>query len=114
VVDAGVLDTFSGNEDGALGMALDPAFEDNHYVYIYNSSGTAMEQKLSRFELHADTEKVMPTVPDDCENRTAFPFASKARPPETCHITSQRAAANGNDLRGKILRVTPKGRPEST
>lgn len=70
VVDAGTLDTFSGNEDGALGFVLDPAFAENHYVYIYYSSGTAMEQKLSRFELSADTlipesEKVLLTVPDD-------------------------------------------------
>jgi cytochrome c len=72
VVDAGVLDTFSGNEDGALGFVLDPDYETNHYCYIYYSSGTAMEQKLSRFELHADTlhldtEKVLLTVPDDRE-----------------------------------------------
>ncbi len=68
----GQLDTFSGNEDGALGFALDPAFTDNGFVYIYYSSGTAMEQKLSRFELHHDvlhleTEKVLFTVPDDRE-----------------------------------------------
>lgn len=72
VVDAGVLDTFSGNEDGALGFVLDPDYDTNHYCYIYYSSGTAMEQKLSRFELHADTlhldtEKVLLTVPDDRE-----------------------------------------------
>jgi glucose/arabinose dehydrogenase/PKD repeat protein len=72
VVDAGLLDTFSGNEDGALGFVLDPAFSDNGYVYIYYSSGTSMEQKLSRFELHHDmlhleTEQVMLTVPDDRE-----------------------------------------------
>jgi glucose/arabinose dehydrogenase/PKD repeat protein len=72
VVDAGLLDTFSGNEDGALGFALDPSFEDNHYAYIYYSSGTAMEQKLSRFvlenaALELETEKVLFTVPDDRE-----------------------------------------------
>jgi cytochrome c len=70
VVDAGQLDVFSGNEDGALGFALDPQFADNHYVYVYYSSGVAMEQHLSRFELqhdtlHLDTEKVLFTVPDD-------------------------------------------------
>jgi glucose/arabinose dehydrogenase/PKD repeat protein len=72
VVDVGALDTFSGNEDGALGFALDPNFATNHWVYIYYSSGTAMEQKLSRFDLHSDTlhldtEKVLLTVPDDRE-----------------------------------------------
>lgn len=138
VVDAGMLDTFSGNEDGALGMALDPAFDDNHYVYIYYSSGTAMEQKLSRFELHADvlhmdTEKVLLTVPDDREvmwhvsggltfdskgnlllslGDNTNPFESNGYSPHDEGAgrklyDAQRTAANSNDLRGKILRITP-------
>lgn len=72
VTDCGKVDTFSGNEDGALGFALDPAFADNHHVYIYYSSGTSMEQKLSRFDvidyqLRPESEKIMLTVPDDRE-----------------------------------------------
>lgn len=72
VTDAGQIDTFSGNEDGALGFALDPAFAENHHVYIYYSSGTSMEQKLSRFDiiddqLRLESEKVLFTVPDDRE-----------------------------------------------
>jgi cytochrome c len=148
VVDAGQLDTFSGNEDGALGFALDPDYANNHYVYIYYSSGTAMEQKLSRFMLHADTlhldsEKVLFTVPDDREvmwhvsGGLAFdskgnlfvslgdntnPFESQGYAPidegvlvandansKDRHLyDSQRTAANSKDLRGKILRISPK------
>jgi len=146
VVDAGQLDTFSGNEDGALGFALDPNFADNGFVYIYYSSGTAMEQKLSRFELHHDqlhleTEKVLLTVPDDREVQwhvsggLAFdskgnllvslgdntnPFESQGYAPidegvdpggdptkERRLFDAQRTSANSQDLRGKILRITP-------
>jgi cytochrome c len=70
VVEAGALDTFSGNEDGALSLSLDPNFADNGWVYIYYSANGANESKLSRFdlhddELHLDSEKVLLTVPDD-------------------------------------------------
>jgi len=70
VVEAGTLDTFSGNEDGALSLSLDPNFSENHWVYIYYSSNSANESKLSRFhlendQLHLDSESVLLTVPDD-------------------------------------------------
>ena len=31
------IDVYSGGEDGMLGIALDPAFEENGYVYVYHS-----------------------------------------------------------------------------
>jgi cytochrome c len=70
VIEAGAIDAFSGNEDGALNIALDPDFSTNHFAYIYYSSNSASENKLSRFEIHhdqllLDTEKVLLTVPDE-------------------------------------------------
>lgn len=39
-------------EDGLMGMALDPAFEQNNWIYLYYSvPGDDPKQRLSRFEL---------------------------------------------------------------
>jgi glucose/arabinose dehydrogenase/PKD repeat protein len=70
VIEAGAIDAFSGNEDGALNIALDPDFSTNGFAYIYYSSNGAPENKLSRFEiqhdmLHLESEKVLLTVPDE-------------------------------------------------
>jgi cytochrome c len=71
VIEAGGIDVFSGNEDGALNIALDPNFMTNRYAYIYYSSASGSPQnRLSRFEIHhdsldLDSEKVLLTVPDE-------------------------------------------------
>src|SRR3954453_3311222 len=36
-VPAATLSVFSGNEDGLLGMRLDPAFATNKWIYLYYS-----------------------------------------------------------------------------
>ena len=62
-------------EDGLLGVAIDPDYDSNSWVYIYYSPvGEKPKQNLSRFELdndslHLRTEKVMLEVPvqrDEC------------------------------------------------
>ncbi len=41
----------AGNEEGLLGMALDPAFEENGYVYLHYSVATGERRgRLARFE----------------------------------------------------------------
>jgi cytochrome c len=60
---------FSELEDGLLGLAVDPDFEKNHWIYLYYSPvGTEAIQRLSRFSFVGDslersTEKIMLTVP---------------------------------------------------
>ena len=62
----------SGNyEDGLLGLAIDPDFEKNFYIYLYYSPGKECEraQTLSRFtfpfgdSLNLASEKVILEVP---------------------------------------------------
>lgn len=74
VADAGTLSVFSGNEDGALSVSLDPNFLTNGWVYIYHSSSDANENVLSRFQIVDDeldfaSESVLLTVPDEREER---------------------------------------------
>lgn len=50
------FDVFSGLEDGLLGVALDPGFVDNHWIYFYYApAGLDSIDRLSRFELIGDS-----------------------------------------------------------
>ncbi len=54
-VTAGFIDVFSGLEDGLLGIALDPTFAENGWVYLYHSpAGDVPVNLLSRFTLQSD------------------------------------------------------------
>ncbi|MGH8776289.1 MAG: ThuA domain-containing protein [Jiangellaceae bacterium] len=66
---AGTLDVFLQREDGLLGLALDPDFMTNGWIYLYYSPDVAEEaQRLSRFTLNGntldlDSEQVLLKVP---------------------------------------------------
>jgi cytochrome c len=126
-------------EDGLLGLALDPDYERNNWIYLYYSPiGREPKNVLSRFvlkgdQLDFDSEVVIMEVPvqrDECchtGGSIAFdangnlylstgdnsnPFDSKFSPiderPHKRPWDAQRASGNTNDLRGKILRITPQ------
>jgi cytochrome c len=66
---------FNDLEDGLLGLALDPDFEKNHWIYLYYSPvGTEAVQRVSRFNFEGDSlnrssEKILlkvPTQRDEC------------------------------------------------
>ncbi|WP_380166687.1 ThuA domain-containing protein [Jannaschia sp. R86511] len=71
------LDVYSGGEDGLLGIALDPAFDDNGHVFVYWSPDTAdnsdpenFVSRISRFTMDdtsgtidPDSEVVVMEVP---------------------------------------------------
>ncbi|MBM0231298.1 ThuA domain-containing protein [Micromonospora sp. STR1_7] len=56
-VTAGTLSVYTGGEDGLTGMALDPNFASNGYVYLYHSpaSSTTDVNRVSRYTLTGDT-----------------------------------------------------------
>src|SRR3954447_8247217 len=49
VVLSGSIPVFPEQENGFLGFALDPAFEKNHWIYLYYSPTNFVGQRLSRF-----------------------------------------------------------------
>lgn len=63
------FNVFSGIEDGLLGVALDPEYEKNHWVYFYYAvAGEKSINRLSRMELRDKmldfaTEKVILEIP---------------------------------------------------
>jgi glucose/arabinose dehydrogenase len=110
---------FSGGSDGLLGIALDPAFKANHWVYLYVSTGNSGmgDWRVSRFTLNGDaldmaSEKILIKIPQAALSvhpggALAFDAAGNL------YITTGEnnkgtPSANTNDLRGKILRIHPK------
>lgn len=69
VLTAAHLDVFTANESGLLGIALDPAFTTNGWMYLYYSPNGKDVDRLSRFTVKDDntldmaSEKVVLEVP---------------------------------------------------
>ncbi len=67
--EAGKLDVYPEHEDGLLGLAIDPSFNSNKFVYLYYApAGPTSINKLSRFVFQGDqldvkSEKMILEVP---------------------------------------------------
>ncbi|MFC0111470.1 ThuA domain-containing protein [Kibdelosporangium aridum] len=55
VVTSAHLNVFTANESGLLGVALDPAFATNNWIYLYYSPVGKDVDRLSRFTVNADS-----------------------------------------------------------
>ena len=136
------LDVFTGIEDGLLGVAADPNFEENHWLYLYYSVAKGKQvNRLSRFKLQEDqldqtSEKILLEIPTQriycCHSAGYLAFDSQGNlylstgdntnaedplvegyPPvdeRPGHelADDQATAANTDNLKGKILRITPE------
>ncbi len=47
----GQIEVFTGPEDGLLGLALDPGFITNQWLYLFHSTPGVLENRVSRFTL---------------------------------------------------------------
>ena len=134
------IPVFTGNEQGLIGLALDPGFEENRWVYLQFAPEDKSVFRLARYELRDDklvegSEKILLEIPVDRENTshtgggTAWDrdgnlyltvgnntgnglLAQTDERPGRANFDDQRAASNTNDLRGKILRIHPE--PDGT
>ncbi len=129
-----VLDTL---EDGLLGLAIDPKWTENHWIYLYYSPvSTEQVNRLSRFvfqngKLDPASEKVLLQVnvqrQECCHSGGGLHFSADGflylgigdntnpiddytsidERPGRGPWDSQKSSANTMDLRGKILRIKP-------
>lgn len=137
--DAGAVGVFSSApHTGMLGIALDPGFSTNHFVYVYYTHANEAKHELARFTESAgklvDASKVVlltvPGVRWDNQHHSAGSLAfgpdgnlylstgenvdptvsqGYASTNEAKRIEdTQATAANTNDLNGKILRIHPE------
>ncbi|MFC7359719.1 ThuA domain-containing protein [Nocardioides astragali] len=147
VTKAGQIPVHRGNENGLLGIALDPDFETNPWVYLFYSAPSPEVQRVARFTLDGDSldmasEKVLLEFPHQrevcCHSAGSMAFGPDGNlfistGDDTAHFASdgfapidgrihdehtsqdakrsydaRRTSGNTNDLRGKILRITPE------
>ncbi|MCL6259072.1 PQQ-dependent sugar dehydrogenase [Aquiflexum sp. TKW24L] len=82
----GFIDVFFESEDGLLGLAKDPGFDKNKWIYLYYSPvGPVSINRLSRFTLvgdliDMDSEKIMLEIPHFrgcCHSGGSIEFDSK-------------------------------------
>src|SRR5918997_2894229 len=65
----GTIPVHRGNENGLLGITLDPNFTENRWLYLFYSAPTPEEQHVSRFTLASDgtidmaSEKILLRIP---------------------------------------------------
>ena len=134
------IPVFSGNEQGLIGIALDPGFEKNHWIYLQYAPEDKSVFRLERHELFNDrlvegSAKVLLEIPVDRENTSHTGGGTAWDKDGNLYLTvgnntgngllaqtderagrenfdDQRGASNTNDLRGKILRIHPE--PDGT
>ena len=122
-------------EDGLLGIALDPNFEENNWIYFYYTPISEDPNRISRFtmrgnEVDMSTEVVILEVRMQRErcchsagellfdhegnlwlstgDNTGGSAPRTDERPGREHYDAQRTTSNTNDLRGKILRIRPQ------
>ena len=138
VITAANLPVYLGFENGLLGITLDPGFAENGHVWLFYSDTAASEQHVSRFTMDGDTldpasEKVVLRIPHQrtASNHSAGSlyfgptgdlFISTGDDTYCCAngfapaderlgreaYDAQGSSGNTNDLRGKLLRITPR------
>jgi PKD repeat protein/glucose/arabinose dehydrogenase len=138
VLTAGTVPVYTGFENGLLGLTLDPGFDANHHVWLFYSDPAQPEQHVSRFTLDGDSldlasEKVVLRIPHQRSasnhsagslyfGRTGDLFISTGDDTFCCasgfapideglgrsDYDAQKSSSNTNDLRGKLLRITPR------
>lgn len=128
------------HEDGLLGLAVDPNYSFNNWIYLfYSPIGEDEIQRISRFTYYGgaflpETEKILLEIPvqrqECCHSAGSIefdksgnllisvgdntnPFESDGYGPMDeregrSPWDAQKSSANTNDLRGKILRITPQ------
>ncbi len=133
-ISAGTIPVFSDLEDGLLGIEFDPDFLSNHYIYLNYSPASPSVNRVSRFTMTGDvlnlnSEVVVLEWPTQreicCHSAGDMAFDSQgnlyiAIGDNTNHSltatlnetdsneSSENTSSNTNDLRGKILRITPQ------
>lgn len=138
LTDAGTIPVYSPTHEGLLGIALDPAFATNHFVYVYYTHQSEAKHELARFtesggKLPDATKVIVLTVTGVRWSNQHHSAGSMAFGPDgNLYLATgenvdptvsdgyasvneakrledtQATAANTNDLNGKILRIHPE------
>jgi cytochrome c len=118
VVNLGKIAVHTVDEYGLMGIAMDPNFKANKFIYVlYMSPNTPYELRISRFTIASNkldlaSEKIMIHMTAETGWHGGGGMAFDAAGNLWVGIGDTRsgevAAPNTNDLRGKILRIHPQ------
>lgn len=134
-VSAGTLPVFHQLEDGLVGIAVDPNFESNNKIYLHYSANDFVGNRVSRFSLVGDevdfsSEEILLQWPTsrtaayhsggdmdfDSQGNLFIATGDNSGYPtggytaineENADESAEKSSSNTDDLRGKILRITP-------
>jgi cytochrome c len=125
VVTLGTVPTSSTFEQGLSGIALDPAFHSNRWIYLFYAFGADPDFhfRVSRFTLSSQnqldmaSEKIVLSIPAvDARMHTGGAMQFDAQGNLWIGVgdngSGEEGPSNTNDLRGKLLRIRPT--PEGT
>lgn len=122
IIEIAEINVHSEGEGGLHGIAIDPEFENNNYIYIYyttSSTGDNSTNRVARYtfsnNLLTDETVILDNIPGA---RVHDGGRIKFGPDGYLYITTGDAAnpslsQNRDSLAGKILRVDTKGNPAS-
>jgi len=112
------IDIVVKGEAGLLGLAIDPHFESNRFLYVYhtylNNQGL-LRNRVVRLLDHGTTGEIVKTIIDDIPaDRIHNGGRIKFGPDRKLYITTGDAdngplAQKMDSLAGKILRINPDG-----
>ncbi|AYN67199.1 PKD domain-containing protein [Euzebyella marina] len=134
-VSAGTVPVFHEFEEGLLGIAFDPDFITNNYIYLHYAVLGQSTNRVSRFTMNGDvldmsseivmlewgTQRIISyhsggdmafdsqgnlyiAVGDNSYYSDAYASHNET----SISATTEKSSSNTNDMRGKILRITPQ------
>jgi cytochrome c len=120
----GTIPVHRGNENGLLGITLDPSFETNRWLYLFYSAPTPEEQHVSRFTVGTDgnldmaSEQVLLRIPHQrivcCHSSGSMTFGPDGNLYISTGDDTEHAASNGfAPLDDDVLRDNPGENPDA-
>jgi aldose sugar dehydrogenase len=109
------LDVTSAGEQGALGIVLHPRFKRNHQLYVYYTSASPRENRVTRFTVRNNRcrsrRKILSNIPATATNHKGgqLEFVGGKLFVTSGEDARPSAAQDRTNRLGKILRVNPNG-----